>query len=53
MKKTIKYSSNRSYRDFVDEEIQEEIVKNIKQNKLSGFIKKGIGKIFSFLNNNR
>lgn len=49
MKNIVKYTQNRKYRDFVDDEIQEEILKGIKKDKPKSLLKKGIGKILSFL----
>jgi len=48
MKKIVKYTQNRKYRDFVDDEIQEEILKGIRKSIPNSFLKKGIGKIIDF-----
>jgi hypothetical protein len=48
MKTIVKYTQNRKYRDFVDDEIQEEILKGIRKSKPKSFLKKGINTILEF-----
>jgi len=49
MKTKVKYTQNRKYRDFVDDEIQEEILKGIKKDKVKSLVRKGVSKFLSFL----